>query len=431
MTAKSLATLGGPPVFREPIVHRWPVIPEEDVADVADLLRRAEISYNGREGEVRRLEDEVRDQLGVRYALATSSGTAALHSAYFGLGLRAGDELLAPTFTFLSTALPAFVCNAVPVLVDADPATGNIDPADIEHRVTPRTKAIVVTHLAGHSCDMAPILDVARRHGLAVVEDAAQAQGGSYESAPLGSIGDVGIFSFERKKLVPGGEGGMLVTNRQDVYERACLLGHFRERCEEELRDPRLVPYAGTGFGLNYRMHPVAALLARKQLGRLAAVVEAREQRLRRLSDLLREVPGIEPPTVRDYVTRHAWYSYLPLYRGDELGGLPTELFVRAVQDEGVPLARPKSPPLHLEAIFQAPEDAMFTAPGVRRPVYRAGDFPASERYAARVLRLPAFTAPESDGWLDGIAEAFAKVAAAADELRDRAGSLAGADSVR
>src|SRR5688500_16108873 len=142
------------------------------------LLERGEISYYGREGEVEALESAFGAYVGVPFTLACSSGTAALHSAFFGLSLGASDEVIAPTFTFLSTVMPLFVVNATPVLVDCEADTKNIDPAVIEAAITPRTKAVVIVHINGHACDMAPIVDICRRRGLRLVEDASVAHGG-------------------------------------------------------------------------------------------------------------------------------------------------------------------------------------------------------------------------------------------------------------
>lgn len=393
------------------------MLTQEDVDRATLMLGRGEVSYSGREGAVRQLEDAFCARFGFRYALASSSGTAALHSAFFGIGLSAGDEIIAPSYTFLSTVMPAFVCNAVPILADSDPETGNIDPGDIERRITRRTKAIVVTHLAGHPVDIEPIVAIARSRGLALVEDCAQAHGATAGGRNVGSFGDVAIFSFERKKLVVGGEGGVLVTDNQEIYERATLLGHFRERSQEEVVSERYRDYASTGFGLNYRMHPISAQLAAGQLARLDAFLDARHENLTRLSESLDGTPGIQPPVTQRHVTRHAHYGYLPLYDASALGGLDIDTYVAAVRAEGVPLERPRGLPLHMEAVFQREERALLTCPNVQRRTYRNGDFPVSEAYCARVLRLPPYTDRSIQPWFQGFAEAFAKVARYAEEL--------------
>jgi perosamine synthetase len=417
-----LALFGGPPAVPDPPRFSWPPIGERDIARVVALLERGELSYYGREGEAERLERAFAEYIGVRHALSVTSGTAALHSAFFGLGLGAGDEVLAPTFTFLSTVMPLFVVNATPVLVDADARTGNIDPADIERRITPRTRAIVVAHLCGHPCDMDPIVAIARRHGLRIVEDCAQAHGAEYRGRRVGSIGDVSIFSLQASKLVAGGQGGLLLTDDREIFERATLLGHFRVRSFQDVQSPEYAPFASTGYGLNYRIHPFAAALAMSQLERLDEYIDNRRERLGRLSRVLDGARGIEPPALEPYVTRHGQYSYKPLYRPDEMGGLPIDAYLRALRAEGVPIAKSETLPLHLEPLFQVEDDRSRTygralpgAPALRRR-YRAGDLPTAETYARLALKLPPYTDDVGDAF-ERFAEAFDKVARHVDEL--------------
>ena len=211
MTA-TLALFGGTPTVTESIDFVWPPITAADVGVVTRLLERGEISYYGREGEVEALENAFGAYVGVPHALACSSGTAALHSAYFGLGLGAGDEVIAPTFTFLSTVMPLFVVNATPVLVDCEPDTGNIDPDAIEAAITPRTRAVVVVHINGHPCDMERIVDICRRRDLRLVEDASHAHGAVHGTTRVGRFGDVSVFSLQGAKLTAAGQGGLLLT---------------------------------------------------------------------------------------------------------------------------------------------------------------------------------------------------------------------------
>ena len=244
-----LALLGGPRIVTEPTGFVWPPIDAGDVVAVSALLARGEISYYGREGVVAELEDAFAAYHGVTHALTCSSGTAALHSAYFALGLEPGDEVIAPTFTFLSTVMPLFTLNAVPVLVDSEPYSGNIDPAAIEAAVTERTRAIVVVHLNGHPCDMAPIMAVARRRGLRVVEDCSHAHGAAYGNTLVGRFGDIAVWSLQGSKLVAAGQGGILLTDDTTLFERAVLFGHFRNRSFEDVHSAEYRPFATTATG--------------------------------------------------------------------------------------------------------------------------------------------------------------------------------------
>lgn len=419
----TLALLGGEPVVTEPTEFAWPPITAADVRAVTALLERGELSYYGREGEVEALESAFAAYVGTSFGLACSSGTAALHSAYFGLGLEPGDEVIAPTFTFLSTVMPLFVVNAVPVLVDCEPDTGNINPAAIEAAVTPRTKAVVVVHLNGHACDMAPIVGLCRSRGLKLVEDASHAHGATHDGAMVGAFGDVSVFSLQGAKLTAAGQGGLLLTSDREIFERAVLLGHFRNRAFDDVTSDAYRPFATTGYGLNYRMHPFAAALARRQFEDLEAYLDGREANLGALSKGLAGVPGVEPPVRRGYATRHSWFNYKPLYDADALDGLDRRLFLAALRAEGAPVDDSTSIPLHCEPLFQTADDGSRTyGREPNRRIYAAGALPNAESYATRALRVPSYTAPRPV-LIEQIVEAFDKVSRHAGALHDHARS--------
>jgi dTDP-4-amino-4,6-dideoxygalactose transaminase len=411
-----LALFGGRSVLPALRRYAWPRITDADIGRVVEAMRRGEISVNGREGEIEKLEERFKALLGVRYALAVSSGTAALHSAYFALGLGPDDEVLAPTYTFFATVMALVPLGIVPVLVDADPRTGNIDLDDLERKYTSRTTGIVVTHNFGIPVDMARVMRFARSRGLRVVEDCSHAHGTSWHGRSLGTFGDAGAFSLQANKVLPAGEGGMLVTNDPEVYERAILFGHPRERAEQEIELAHNRAAASTGVGLMYRMHPLAAALANSQMDRLEQTLDRRGTTLGALSAVLRSAPAITPPAVPAGAERVTWYSYRPLYLPEEAAGLPIERFVEAVRAEGVPLQRPKSPPLHLEPYFQTRLSELPNRRLVRsHRTYRHGDLPNSEAYAGRVLRFPSFE--EDDGSFPLFGEAIEKVVRNANSL--------------
>lgn len=421
--SSSLALLGGQPAVKQAPAFVWPPITEDDARTVADMTLRGELSYYGREGHAAELEQKFCAYLGVGHALSCSSGTAALHTAFFALGLEPGDEVLAPAYTFFATVLPLFVANAVPVLVDVEPGTGNIDPARLADQLTDRTRAIVVTHLWGNPVDMPAVMEFARRHGLKVVEDCSHAHGARCGDRFVGTFGDVNIFSLQGKKLVAAGQGGMLVTDDDEAFERAVLLGHFNVRAFQDVHSEKYRPYAYTGLGLNYRMHPLAAAIANRQMDRLEEYIAGRRRNLEYLSDQLATVAGVQPPLAGPHVDRQVYYSYKPLYRPEELGGLPIEVYVDALRAEGVPIDRYDTPPLHWAPIF-GPEPPPLRTHGVpdsfspagKRRGYHHGDLPNSEWYAAHLLSMPAYTEPVPDA-LDDFAAAFRKVADHAEEL--------------
>ncbi|MFD4544507.1 DegT/DnrJ/EryC1/StrS family aminotransferase [Streptomyces bauhiniae] len=418
----TLALLGGEPTTSRLPDPRPRPPTEEDLALVTAMLRRGEGAYVGDEGQVRELETEFGRLVGARHALAVNSGTSALYSAFFGIGLEPGDEVLAPTYTFLATVMPLFAVNAVPVLADVDERTGNLDPADLERHLTPRTRAVVVTHLNGVPADMPALTAFARRHRLAVVEDCSQAHGAICAGRHVGSYGDAAAFSLQAKKTVSAGTGGILLTDDQRVHERAVMLGHFLDRAEQAVTSDEYARFASTGFGHNLRMHPVGAALARGSLRALPETLRHRKANYDLLDQLITGIPGLRPPARAPYMDALGYYSYQPLYVPEELGGLSAELFVRAAVAEGVPLSRPRSAPLHCQPVFTDPgwHSRTFTphvgaGRGYRH--YHPEEFPGSLRYVERALRLPVYSTDIRDH-VERWAQALAKVAAEAHVLR-------------
>jgi dTDP-4-amino-4,6-dideoxygalactose transaminase len=424
-TLDELALFGGPPAVQIPSPHyRWPLIGPEEEAAVLAQLRGGEWSYQRRGGIVQKFEDAFAAFHGAAFALSTCSGTAALHAAYFALDLEPGDEVIAPAYTHLSTVLPMLHAQLVPVLCDVDPETGNIDVADAERRLSPRTRAIVVTHQYGLVCDMDAVSALARGHGLRVVEDASHAHGARRGGRLAGTFGDVACFSLQAHKVMPAGEGGILVTNDPRIAERASLLGHFRQATPG--MSEGYVPFAETGYGLKNRLHPLAAALAQVQLEKLEVRIAQRADNARYFTEGLRDVPGVRPlPTPRG-ASRGGFFRFLVLCDIAALGGVALDRFVAALRAEGVAevtlgsLARP----LHLTRLFQTLDDHMYRSGWPRRGghvlreiVYSPGDFPNAERFSRSTLQFPAFTEP-SHPIIDAYCAALRKVAARASELR-------------
>jgi perosamine synthetase len=417
-----LAVHGGVPTVHSAPPYVWPRVTPGDAQEIAEMAMRGEVSYYGREGYAERLEDQFKARIGRTHALATSSGTAALHSAFFALGLGPGDEVLAPAYTFFATVMPLFVVNAVPVLVDVDPLTGNVDLAKIESEITPRTRAIVVVHLWGNPVDMDAVMRIASDRGLKVVEDCSHAHGASCNGKPAGSFGDVAVFSLQGKKAVSAGQGGILCTDSREIFERAVLLGHFNVRAMQDVTSDTYRRYTYTGMGLNYRIHPFAAAMAVRHMDRLEQVVAARNLNFSFLSSQLEGIPGIIVPPVDAPGGRHAYYSYKLIYRSDQLGGLRIERFTEAVQAEGVPLVRYDPPPLHLLDVFGDGVPPFLShgpdrtcAPSNRR-TYCLGDRPGAERYADELMSLPAYCDDVRDS-MKLFAAAIERVARHADVL--------------
>jgi len=300
---ETLALFGGTKSVTAENKDHWPLITDEDVTAVTHLLRKGEISITDGSGIIQELEQAFAEYLGVQYALVQCNGTSTLHAALFAVGVGYGDEVIVPTYTWPSTASTVLLCNAIPVFCDIDPHTFCADPADIERKITSATKAIAVVHLWGHPAEMDEIMAIARRHGLAVVEDASHAHGATYKGRKVGTIGDVGCFSLQGSKALPGGEAGIAVTNNPDFFDRMLTFSHYGGRIEKDSLTDRYTQFAFTGFGPKYRVHPLAAAIARVQLKHLDEYIKARRQNLDYLTDGLATIPGITPPYTAPYVT--------------------------------------------------------------------------------------------------------------------------------
>ncbi|HHV96543.1 MAG TPA: DegT/DnrJ/EryC1/StrS family aminotransferase [Clostridiaceae bacterium] len=353
--AEKLAIFGGPKAVQcDPgDMFVWPIITKEDEEAVLDVLRRRAMS--GTDITIQ-FEKEFAQWQGTKYALGFSSGTAAIQTAMFACKVGVGDEIIVPSVTYWASALQAFSLGATPVFADIDENTLCINPNDIEHRITERTKAIVVVHYLGHPADMDPIMEIARRHNLKVIEDVSHAQGGLYKGRKLGTIGDVGAMSLMSGKSLAIGEGGMLVTNDREIYERAIAFGHYERYRENEIETEYLKPYAGLPLGgYKYRMHQMSSAVGRVQLKYYDERCAEIRKAMNYFWDLLEGVPGIKAHRVpKDSDSNMAgWYAPHGIYKPEELGGLSVTRFTEAVRAEGVTMCTPGcNAALHTHALF-------------------------------------------------------------------------------
>lgn len=337
-----------------------PVIGANEKAYVMECLESTWISSAGR--YVERFEEGFAEFCEAKHAVACCNGTTALHLALMALGVGPGDEVIVPTLTFVATANAVAHCGARPVFVDAEPATWNIDPQLIEARITSRTKAIIAVHLLGHPADMDSIGAIARRHGLFVVEDAAQSPGARYKGRRVGSLGDIAAFSFFANKIITTGEGGMVVTNDDALAQKARLL-------KAHGRDPRR-RYSFSVIGYNYRMTNVAAAIGVAQLERVGWQLERRLEVSRWYRERLREVPGVTWQQEQEWAT-HVWWIFSVLL--DERCLVDRDTLIASLQEAGIE-TRPVELPIHHLA-FHRNSDAVA--------------FPVADRVWSRGVSLP------------------------------------------
>jgi perosamine synthetase len=333
----------------------WPLVEDQDRKAVLEALDGAKLVSDA-EGEnpVSTLEEHWAQRFGFEHCVAVSTGTAALSLAVAALGVGPGDEVIVPALSFIATGLAPVHHMAVPVFADVDPVTFNLDPDDVERRITARTAAIIPVHLHGAPADMDRLTDIARRHSLAVIEDAAQAPGATHRGRPVGGIGDAGAFSLQATKNIPTcGEGGLLVTGNAELAESVRRGRQFGEVIESG----RERGYVSYGLGWNHKMNAIQAACADAQLRRFDDYERARRRNVTEFLSRLSDLPGLRVPTARPDAT-HAWH--ILRFRFDPAAfGLdaarPEALRAalrRLLRAEGVPMSQYQLMPLPDQKVF-------------------------------------------------------------------------------
>jgi dTDP-4-amino-4,6-dideoxygalactose transaminase len=391
----ALAIHGGTPVRTKPF-EGWPVFGREEEEALLAVLRSG--TWGSLDGTyVKRLEVEFAELQGARHGIACVNGTMALSVALKALGIGPGDEVLVPPYTFIATASAALMIGAIPVFVDVDLETLLIDPALIDAAVTPRTKAIIPVHHGGSPADMDGVMAAAHRHGLKVVEDAAQAHGAAWRGRPVGAIGDIGTFSFQSSKPINAGEGGIMLTNDDELDELLWSYRNVGRRRGGEW-------YEHVRLGWNLRMTEFQAAVILEQMKRMPAQQAHRTEAAAYLDARMSEIPGVVPLKVPDGVTAHSWYTYHWRWLGAANGGLPKMELSRALRAEGVPNFHGYTPLNRNQAVCD--EIARLGGPA---PV-ACPNAERAERDEVLMLSLPILMGTHAD--LDDVVEAVAKVAA-------------------
>jgi len=397
ITTQTLALFGGPKaVDLDPgNTFTWPIVTKEDEEAVLSVLRKGTMS----ELDVTKaFEQDFSAWQGTKYTLGFNNGTSALLAALFSAGVGVGGEVICPSLTYWASALPCFSLGATVVFADIDPDTLCIDPQDIEHRITEHTQAIMVVHYVGHPADMDAIMAVADKHNISVIEDVSHAQGGLYKGRKLGTFGRINAMSLMSGKALPIGEGGMLVTDDREMYERAIAFGHYR-RFDEHITSSNLLPYRNLPLGgIKGRMNQLCSAMGRVQLRHYDARAAEIRQSLNYFWDLLEGVAGLHAHRVpKDSDSNMAgWYSAKGLYKPDELGGLSVTRFAEAVRSEGGHCNTGANLPLHLHPLLNTcdiyghgrPTRIANASRDVRQP---PGSLPVSESIGALTYGIPQF----------------------------------------
>ena len=317
----------------------WPVFDSTEERALLDVLRSGKWG-RGTGARVAEFEQKYAALTGAKFCVATANGTSALIAAMNALDAGPGDEIILPPYTFVATLNVILLQHALPVFVDSDRETFQIDARKIESRITPQTLAIVPVHLGGAAANLDEILPLARKRNIKVIEDACQAHLGEWRGKKVGSHADMGCFSFQASKNLNSGEGGALISNDEALFDRAYAFhGNGRARSGGTLS---LAGYASNGANLRLTEFQAAILIA--QMTRLEAQSQRRDQNAAYLTKLLSEIPGITPQKLYPGCTRNAWHLYMMRYNPDAFDGLPRAAFLKALRAEGVDASSGYSP---------------------------------------------------------------------------------------
>ncbi|MFN3325817.1 MAG: DegT/DnrJ/EryC1/StrS family aminotransferase [Bryobacteraceae bacterium] len=324
------ALLGGKPVRSQPF-PAWPKFDQTEERALTAVLRSGKW-FRGSGAEVQRFEDQYASMMNAKHCLATANGTSALIVSMQALGVGPGKEVILPPYTFVACVNAILMLHAVPVFVDTDPETFQMDARKLEAAISDRTAAIMPVHMGGNTADLDSILAIAAKRKLPVIEDACQAHLAEWRDRKAGTLGTTGCFSFQASKNLNSGEGGAILTGDESLLER-CYSFHNNSRGKKV--DSYNFSYQGRGA--NFRMTEFQAALLLGQMSRLQEQARTREQNGKYLSELLRGVAGIQPAREYDGCRRNAYHLYMMRYRKEHFAGLPRAVFLKALRAEGIP----------------------------------------------------------------------------------------------
>ena len=421
-----LAIYGGSPVVPPGLEKEWPPIEQEDIDAVVKVLKRG-VLWGPREEEVLGLQAEFASYIGSKNALVVNSGTAALHACVCACGIEPGDEVITPAYSFWATAQSIIAQNGIPIFSDIDPETYNMDPGDIEHRITERTKAILPVHVHGLPADMDEINAIAKKHNLRVIEDAAQAAGATYRGKMAGTLGDMAAFSLNGSKNLPAGEGGIVTTDDDELYERARKMSMFGEDIIEK---GAIRLYDAQIMGFNYRNNEMADAFCRSFLKRYDRLQAERTVLGKYLDNELAKIPGVKPlPTPPDRATSYHLYKVTLFPERIGITGVHPKRFRWAVQkaltEEGVSVFEWHNMPVPAQKIFLnrdaygkgAPWSSSYCSEQVRNMSYGPFDYPKTVDMFDRSFCIKPVYPPNGMELMERIVEAFNKVFEHIDEI--------------
>jgi len=405
----ALALLGGKRAKNKP----FPLWPHYDDQERRALMEVLESRVWWRTPGTKTLEFEKAFAAyhGARHGIAVTNGTAALEVTLAALGVGHGDEVIVPNFTFIATASAVLFVNALPVLVDVDRQSYCLDPALAEAAITPRTKAIIAVHMGGHPADLDRLQEIAKRHGIVLIEDAAHAHGSEWRGRKIGTFGTAATFSFQASKLMTAGEGGAILSN-DDSFERQARSVHDCGRLPGEWF------YSHFNYGSNYRLSEWQGAVLGVQLSRLEEQTLHRHRNGRLLDRLLAEIPGITPQQYDPRCTRNGQYAYIFHMDSKHFAGISTGNFIAALNAEGIP-TQASYPPLHAMDYFRSGtyRKRLSGEQTTQRHAFLEQEFPNTLRGAWETVWLPQFALLGDEEDMQEIAGAIGKIQRNAAEI--------------
>ena len=411
MIEDALKILGGPAEVQGDIpkeLFAWPYVNEEIENAVLDVVRKNKMSGTDITEEFEKsFAAWQQRKLGVAYA----NGTLALQAAMFAVGLGAGDELICPTKTYWASCLSASQLGASVVFANVRRDDLCLDPEDLERCIGPRTKAVMVVHYCGHPADMDPIMEIARKHGLKVIEDVSHAQGGRYKGRMLGTFGDVAAMSLMSLKSFSCGELGMLVTDKREYYERAMAYSHYERNNEKYVYETKeLLPYHNLPLGgMKGRVNQIATAIGLIRLRDYDERIAEIRKAMNYFLDLMEGTPGFRPIRVDESTgsTMAGWYCPQALYAAEELGGLPIGRYAEAVSAEiGIHLTTGANFPLHTHPYFH--DIDLYHAGKPTRILFAERDVRELDKKLTASENIPCISIPWFVKYLPGEVEKYA-----------------------